>query len=226
LVLLAARIPPLGRAIASGLAPAQRLALSQHPYSSLDALLADCTRRAIRDTVGPKYTAALRTPSGFAALRDQVAPRIAEQAPAVFAAALAVFAHLPDVHAAVDARTGTFAADDVAEQLSDLVFDGFIGATPTAHLVEIPRYLDAAAHRLEVLETAVDRDRDATAAIDRVVERWNLRLQQLPETRREAFNEYAHWMVEELRVGLYAQRLRTAYPVSEKRVLKAFDTFT
>ncbi|HNP56081.1 MAG TPA: ATP-dependent RNA helicase HrpA [Gordonia sp. (in: high G+C Gram-positive bacteria)] len=226
LVLLAAQIPPLGRTIVAGLSPAQRLALSQQPYESLEALLADCTRRAIRDTVGPRDTAALRSPAGFAALREQFAPRIAEQAPMVFAAALAVFAHLPDVHAAVDARTGTLAADDVAEQLSDLVFDGFIGATPMAHLVEIPRYLDAAAHRLEVLETAADRDREATAAIDRVVERWNQRIQQLPETRREAFNEYAHWMVEELRVGLYAQRLRTAYPVSEKRVVRAFDTFT
>ena len=120
----------------------------------------------------------------------------------------------------------SLAADDVAEQLSDLVFDGFIGATPMAHLVEIPRYLDAAAHRLEVPRpppTVTERRPPQSTAS------WsggNQRIQQLPETRREAFNEYAHWMVEELRVGLYAQRLRTAYPVSEKRVVRAFDTFT
>lgn len=109
--------------------------------------------------------------------------------------------------------------------MSNLVFDGFIRATPTTHLNEIPRYLAAAVTRLDALDTNAARDRDATGSVDRVVERWNQRLEQLPVSRRDAFNEYAHWMVEELRVGLYAQRLGTAYPVSEKRVVKAFDSF-
>ncbi len=226
LVLFDAQTPPLPRKITAGLTPVRTLALSQHPYQSLDALLADCTRRAIRDNVQPAQTAALRTAAEFTTLSDRLAPRIAESAPAVFFAVLDVLACLPDVHAAIDAHTGTLAADDVADQLTNLVFDGFVRDTPTQHLLEIPRYLDAAVVRLSALDTNTTRDRDATAAVDRVVERWNHRIEQLPEHRRDAFNEYAHWMVEELRVGLYAQRLRTAYPVSEKRVLKAFDSFT
>ncbi|GAB09335.1 ATP-dependent RNA helicase HrpA [Gordonia araii NBRC 100433] len=226
LVLLDAAIPPLSRKITGGLSAAQKLALSQSPYPSLDALLADCTRRAIRDAVAPERAAALRGPSDFAALREEVGPRVAERAPDIFFAALAVLAKLPEVHAAIEARTGTLAADDVAEQLTDLVFDGFVAATPSAHLAQVPRYLDAAVVRLDSLDANTARDRDATAAIDRVVEYWNQRLAQLPEQRRNAFNEYAHWTVEELRVGLYAQRLKTAYPVSEKRVLKSLAAFT
>jgi ATP-dependent helicase HrpA len=43
----------------------------------------------------------------------------------------------------------------------------------------------------------------------------------VPPGRRDAVNEQAGWIVEELRVGLFAQHLRTAYPVSEKRAIKA-----
>lgn len=224
-VLLDAQTTVPSRKITAGLTPGQRLALSQQPYSSLEALLADCSRRAVRDTVDPREAAALRTPAEFAALHDRISRLITERAPAAFFAALDIFGELPDVHTAVEMRTGTLAADDVAEQVSNLVFDGFIRATPTTHLNEIPRYLAAAVTRLDALDTNAARDRDATGSVDRVVERWNQRLEQLPVSRRDAFNEYAHWMVEELRVGLYAQRLGTAYPVSEKRVVKAFDSF-
>ncbi|GED98157.1 ATP-dependent RNA helicase HrpA [Gordonia crocea] len=226
ITLLAASTPALSRKTASSLNPAQRLALSQHPYPDLDALLADCTRRAIRDSVPTARASALRTPSAFAALRADLAPQITDRAPTAFFAALDVFALVPEVHAAIDSRTGTLAADDVAEQLANLVFDGFIGSTPIDRLAEVPRYLRAAIIRLESLDTGAARDRDALAAVDRVIERWNQRLHQLPEHRREPFNDYAQWMVEELRVGLFAQRLGTAHPVSEKRVLKAFDAFT
>ena len=61
------------------------------------------------------------------------------------------------------------------------------------------------------------------AAIDRVTERWNQRLTQLPESRRDAVSEEAQWIVEELRVSLFAQKLGTAYPISEKRALRALD---
>lgn len=61
------------------------------------------------------------------------------------------------------------------------------------------------------------------AIIDRVTQRWNQRLAQVPENRRDAVNEEAQWLVEELRVGVFAQRLGTAYPVSEKRALRTLD---
>ncbi|MFT4199622.1 ATP-dependent RNA helicase HrpA [Gordonia sp. (in: high G+C Gram-positive bacteria)] len=225
LVLLDAALPPLSRKITTGLSAAQKLALSQSPYPSLDALLADCTRCAIREAVDASQSAALRSPADFAALRDRVAPRAAERAPEHFFTVLDILARLPELHRAIDAHAGSLAADDVAEQLGQLVFDGFVGTTAAEHLAQIPRYLDGAIARLDALTGNPGRDRDATATVDRVLERWNQRVEQLPEQRREAFNEFAHWMVEELRVGLFAQRLRTAYPVSEKRVRKAFDEF-
>ena len=125
--------------------------------------------------------------------------------------------------AAASTHAGSAAADDVAEQLENLVFDGFIAATPLQALRQLPRYLQAAQQRLEALPAGADRDAQGLRTIDRVIEHWNARLAKVPDARRDAVNDAAQWLVEELRVGLFAQRLGTAYPVSEKRIIKAID---
>ncbi|QMT03498.1 ATP-dependent RNA helicase HrpA [Gordonia jinghuaiqii] len=224
--LLDLAIPPLHKRIASSLGSTARLALSQSPYRDVETLLADCTRRAIRDAVSGLDDAvltAVRTPEAFAALTDRIRPGIGEAAPAYFALAVDAFEWVAPVRAAIDRHAGSLAADDVAEQLDHLVFDGFVAATPRRHLENLPRYLEAAQARLEALPAAAARDQAGVAVIDRVVERWAQRLEQVPEHRRGVVNDEAHWLVEELRVGLFAQRLKTAFPVSEKRILRSLD---
>jgi ATP-dependent helicase HrpA len=127
------------------------------------------------------------------------------------------------VRAAIDRHAGSLAADDVAEQLDNLVFDGFVAATPRHHLENVPRYLAAAEARLTALPASAARDQAGVAVIDRVTERWAQRLAQVPEHRKAHVNDEAQWLVEELRVGLFAERLGTAFPVSEKRVLRTLD---
>ena len=57
-----------------------------------------------------------------------------------------------------------------------------------------------------------------------VVDKARAKAASLPaDPQREALLEEARWMVEELRVSLFAQRLGTAYPISEKRLYKAMD---
>ncbi|WP_168704194.1 ATP-dependent RNA helicase HrpA [Gordonia paraffinivorans] len=224
--LLDLAIPPLQRRIAGSLGSTDRLALSQSPYPDLDSLLADCTRRSIRDTVealDPSALAGIRSPEAFRALAEKVRPRVAEAAPAYFDLAVEVLRRVAPVRAAVDRHAGSLAADDVAEQLDNLVFDGFVGATPRRHLQHVPRYLEAAQARLQALPASAARDQAGVAVVDRVTERWAQRLTQVPEHRRDHVNEEAQWLVEELRVSLFAERLGTAYPVSEKRVLRTLD---
>ncbi|MGV9713413.1 ATP-dependent RNA helicase HrpA [Gordonia sp. NPDC003424] len=224
-VLLDRAIPALSKKVATGLDPAARLALSQSPYSRIDDLVADCTRRAIRDMVADRDLTGIRTAAQFDRLRESVRPTVSAAAPEYFAMATAVLRELPAVRREVERLTGHLAADDVADQLGNLVFDGFVAATPRRHLQHLPRYLRAATQRLGDLPAAAGRDRDGVNAVDRVVAHWNQRLNQLPTARREAFNEFAHWTTEELRVSLFAQRLGTAYPISEKRALRALDGF-
>ena len=226
LTLLDAQITPLTKKAAAGLDPARRLALSQNPYRDADRFFADCTRRAIRDlTAGDPRLPRARTPADFRAILDEVGPRARSAAGDVLRLAVDALLWIAPVRRAIDERVGTLAADDVAEQIGQLVFDGFVLATPLDHLADLPRYLEAAELRLMQLPGSATRDADGIATIDRVVARWNQRADQLPPSRRIAFDEHAHWMVEELRVGLFAQRLGTRQPVSEKRVLRALDGF-
>ncbi|WP_439032735.1 ATP-dependent RNA helicase HrpA [Gordonia terrae] len=226
IALLDLALPPLHKRIASSLGSTDRLALSQSPYADVDTLLADCTRRAIRDAVTDLDDAALttvRSPQAFATLVDRLRPRIAEAAPDYFVLAVTALARVAPVRSAIERHAGSLAADDVADQLDHLVFDGFVAATPRRHLENLPRYLEAAQARLDALPASAARDQAGVAVLDRVIERWAQRVEQVPEHRRGIVDDEAQWLVEELRVGLFAQRLGTAFPVSEKRVLRALD---
>ncbi|MFT4125704.1 MAG: ATP-dependent RNA helicase HrpA [Gordonia sp. (in: high G+C Gram-positive bacteria)] len=221
--LLDRAITPLGPKASAGLEPAGRLALSQNPYREPARLFADCTRRAIRDLASADAVAGIRTAAGFTALVTSLRPQVTAAAPRRLAAVVDALREVAPLRHEIDRRSGQVAADDVAEQLDHLIFDGFVVATDSEHLTELPRYLRAARLRLEQLPGAPARDAEAMASIDRVIARWNERLAQVPEARRANVNEQAHWLVEELRVGLFAQRLGTRHPVSEKRALRTLD---
>ncbi|MGB3603966.1 ATP-dependent RNA helicase HrpA [Gordonia sp. (in: high G+C Gram-positive bacteria)] len=224
--LLRVAIAPPSRRLATGLPPMAKLSLSQSPYSDVDALLADCTNRAIIDAVAAeKSITEIRNASDFADLSARIAPVVRSRAPEYFDAAVAALAEYGPVRRAIDARAGTLAADDVADQVSNLIFDGFVGLTALVHLRSIPRYLTAARLRLENLQTTGSRDNDALASIDRIIAAWNRRIAQLPESRHDDLGEMVQWRLEELRVSLFAQQLGTAGSVSEQRILKAIDKF-
>ncbi|GAB07700.1 ATP-dependent RNA helicase HrpA [Gordonia amarae NBRC 15530] len=219
------RIPALTPKITAGLDPRGRLSLSQSPYRERDRMVADCTYRAIRDAVAadPAAVSAVRSPDAFERLLTTLSPQVRSAAPEYFSAAIAALREVAPLRGLIDLHAGSAAADDVAEQLDNLIFDGFIAATPLSALRHLPRYLQAAQQRLEALPAGADRDTQGLRSIDRVIEHWNARLAKVPATRRDAVNDAAQWLVEELRVGLFAQRLGTAYPVSEKRIIKAID---
>ena len=116
-----------------------------------------------------------------------------------------------------DARPGKAVADDIAAQLARLVGKRFIANTPWVQLGHLPRYLKAAALRLEKNRTDPLRDARLLAEIQ-PLESAYLRLvaqrKGKPDPRLDEFR----WLVEELRVGVFAQELRTAQPVSVKRL--------
>jgi len=212
-------VPGLRPNATAALGTAQRLALSQSPYPTGEALLADCVRAAVIDLVPPQPQ--VWNAADYAALKSHVAGQVTSRATTKLRQAAAILTRVAPLRTAIAATTVTDAADDVRDQLADLVFDGFISATGAEHLPEIPRYLDAALARLEQLPASAARDSASMAAIDRVVAAWTDHLRTIPPERRDAVSEAAGWIVEELRVGLFAQQLRTAYPISEKRAIKA-----
>jgi ATP-dependent helicase HrpA len=109
---------------------------------------------------------------------------------------------------------------DMRRHLSDLVFDGFIVQTPPQWLAHFPRYLAGIESRLrKLLNAGLQRDQSALAHLDPLLRQYRERREK---HRREEMSdpeliEY-RWMLEELRVSLFAQELKTAIPVSTKRL--------
>jgi ATP-dependent helicase HrpA len=108
---------------------------------------------------------------------------------------------------------------DMQAQLDALVFRGFLTAVPFERLRDYPRYLKALDQRAEKLPSAASRDRDRMQEMAPLLERWRERRAAAMAAEREDERlDEIRWMLEELRVSLFAQQLGTAYPVSVKRV--------
>ena len=109
---------------------------------------------------------------------------------------------------------------DIRTQLANLMPRHFLTETPFQWLVHVPRFLQAISHRLRKLANAgLSRDEQATAQVN---EYWS-RYQPRQERHRlhgihDPGLEQFRWMIEELRVSLFAQELRTSLPVSAKRM--------
>jgi ATP-dependent helicase HrpA len=121
-----------------------------------------------------------------------------------------------------DARAPKEVGDDVAAQLGRLLPKRFVALTPWAQLQHLPRYLKAVVLRLDKLRADPARDAGLMAQIRPLEQRWSRRLAELRGTADPRLDDY-RWLLEELRVSLYAQELRTPQPVSVKRLDKAWE---
>jgi len=113
------------------------------------------------------------------------------------------------------------AAADMRGQLELLVYSGFIAATPYPFLKELPRYLKAMQYRLEKSVQDPGRDSRQAAEIAPWLKKYWDRVKSGKDKispERDAFR----WMLEEFRVSLFAQSLKTPYPVSAKRLDEAW----
>ena len=109
---------------------------------------------------------------------------------------------------------------DIKEQLEGLVYPGFVSQTPAEWLSEYPRYLKAIHMRLEKLSGSLARDRVAMLEIKPL---WQEYLTRSDKHHRQGITDdpalkMYRWMIEELRVSLFAQELKTKMPVSVKRL--------
>jgi ATP-dependent RNA helicase HrpA len=113
------------------------------------------------------------------------------------------------------------AVADIQDQMDYLIFGGFINDVPYKYLRQYPRYLDSISKRIEKLANGAEKDKQNTLLIQ---EHWN-RIKKLVDNAYETdcftttLYEY-RWMIEELRISLFTQELKTIIPVSVKRMDK------
>ncbi|MGE0800019.1 MAG: ATP-dependent RNA helicase HrpA [Lautropia sp.] len=111
---------------------------------------------------------------------------------------------------------------DIAEQLAGLFTSGFLRQVPFETLAHYPRYLKAVIMRLDKLREQPQRDQQAMAEMAPLLARWQRRSKALRGEQDSGFESF-RWLLEELRVSLFAQSLRTPVPVSVKRLTRMLD---
>ncbi|MDR1768186.1 MAG: DUF3418 domain-containing protein, partial [Propionibacteriaceae bacterium] len=205
------------KAVVARLGNPVKFALAASPYPTVPALLADARLKAIDDLMGADVSA-VRDEAAFTALRDKVRGDVAARMQAVVDTAGAVVGLWREVEAKLPGAPPA-ARDDMAEQLKSLVYPGFILASAEPFYERLPVYLQAMLRRVE--QAAANPERDAArqaevAAIEDAYAELCAAHSVLPPEMVEL-----GWLVEELRVGVFAQGLGTIRPVSAARLRKA-----
>ncbi|WP_328311544.1 ATP-dependent RNA helicase HrpA [Streptomyces sp. NBC_00442] len=204
----------------------QKLALSRNPHGSIQALFDDCATaaadRLIADHGGPAWDEA-----SFRTLYDKVRADLVDatvrtvgQVQQILAAWQACERRLK----ATNSLTLVANVADVRTQLAALVPPGFVTLTGLRRLPDLMRYLVAVDRRLQQMPTAVQRDTTRMEKVHEMQDEYAWLLEQLPRGRpvpRQVLD--IRWMIEELRVSYFAHALGTAFPVSDKRIVKAID---
>ncbi|MDO5726354.1 MAG: ATP-dependent RNA helicase HrpA [Bowdeniella nasicola] len=210
--------------------------LAASPYRSTAALVDDAHLAAVTKLVdeataadvfgsdGPPVTQ-LRTPEQFRQLVGWVRDRVEDAIYRLLVDVVAILTRHRELESAVKSSNSLsllHTVQDVRDQAADLVYPGFIAATSPAWLPEIPRYLHAATIRLQRAATNVHADQAAAWQVKELQDEYDQAVSAaaaLPlDLQREAAFVEIRWLIEELRVSLFAQQLGTREKVSVKRI--------
>jgi ATP-dependent helicase HrpA len=230
--LLLLGISPPWKQILARLTNTQKLALGHNPHGSVPALLDDCLAAAIDairdDAVTDRSDHTVRTREDFewalSAVRTHTTAKVVQVVGLVepiLAKHLALTNRLAELDRSSSPAIRPMLAD-VRAQLGELVRPGFVADTGLRRLPDLDRYLRGITHRLDKAPANLARDAQALEQVDLVEGRYADLLDTLRPAQRGAADVVdIGWMIEELRVSLFAQTVGTAYSVSPQRILKA-----
>ncbi len=203
-----------------------QIALQARNVMSADKLRTDLLA-CIADRAFISDDALPRSDKEFAKQRDRAKTRLPAVAQGAAKLAAEIFTEWHAIQARLGAKLPYPLVTDIREQLARLVYDGLFAATPWEHLQHLPRYLKAILQRLD--KYAANPERDARHAV--VLKEWQQKFEERLEKQRKAGSVDGvdpglmdfRWMLEEMRVSLFAQGLRTPYPISWKRLEKVWS---
>jgi ATP-dependent helicase HrpA len=114
---------------------------------------------------------------------------------------------------------------DLEQQVSLLVYKGCFSQTPWEYLQNIPRYLKALRLRIEKHPANPERDGKNAGSVGLIWQKWQDKINALNQAHLDIPQQLLdfRWLIEELRVSLFAQELKTPFPVSIKRLEKIWQ---
>ncbi|MFI6289463.1 ATP-dependent RNA helicase HrpA [Streptomyces sp. NPDC051018] len=204
----------------------QKLALSRNPHGSVQALFDDCATAAA-DRLMAQHGGPAWDEESYRKLYDSVRAdlvdttvRTVDQVQQILAAWQACERRLKATNSLALVNN----VQDVRQQLAALMPAGFVTSTGLRRLPDLMRYLVAVDRRLQQMPSAVQRDTTRMEKVHEMQDEYAWLLEQLPRGRPVPGSVLdIRWMIEELRVSYFAHALGTAYPVSDKRIVKAID---
>lgn len=193
------------------------------PYGKADALRQDILLAALMRQL-PKSNALPRNEKSFQAWLEAARGELADTADQLSHQVHDILLKHHQVRKQLKGKTTfttAFIFADIAQQLERLVYPGFIAETPAEWLTELPRYLDACDRRLNRAGGIPASENMLVDQLSQFWQRYDQRAQQLL-SRQQLSDDLVQyrWMLEELRVSLFAQTLGTRFPISVKRLEK------
>ncbi len=198
-----------------------KLGLYFNPFGSINDLINDCISAACQYLLKSQGEYP-RSSKEFENRKDYVRSEISD---CVLQAAIKVEKILSLNHDIRKKMKGAVSLNviqshgDIKAQLESLVFKGFVTESGIDKMDDIIRYLNAILKRFEKLPIDPNQDRLKMIEIEKVSIKLNelIAQQRKDQPLAQVFID-CRWMVEELRVSLFAQNLGTKYPISVKRV--------
>jgi len=219
-LLLLAIPSPLGY-INDHLTGTEKLVLAQSPYRSTNALFDDCLSACVDSVMGSHE---IFGQSEFEALRNEISAGLVDSLFTTVSLVASIVSGARLADKAIRAATSMHLIaplGDAREQLDSLVFPGFVSATGLTKLRRIPVYLKGIDHRVTKLTENPGKDRVWMSEVELATRRYKDAGGALPlEPHPEPQVARARWMLEELRLSLFAQHLGTAESVSVQRIAK------
>ncbi len=201
---------------------ANPLALKYAPLGGVDSLREDLVEGGFADLL-ERHALEVRTAAAFEALRTQASRELVAAAVERLKLAEPIIDAQADLKPWLEPPLIGFARasyDDLREQLVQLLEPGFLRELPTSRLAHFPRYLKAMRLRAERLRQDPAKDQQRML---QVLPYWSDYLKHRAAGVAPAALAELRWLIEEWRVSLFAQELKTAEPVSAKRLAKALD---
>ena len=200
---------------------AEKLTLAQSPYRTTAELFADCMTACIDDVLRGRE---VWTKAEFEQARDEVSATIMDAMFSAVSMLSKVLAAAREAEKAIKSASSVALLSplaDAREQLSALVYPGFVSATGIPQLRRLPVYLSGITHRIGKLAENLGRDRVWMTEVQSATARYEAAGGSLPIAAESPEHIVrARWLLEELRLSLFAQHLGTAEPVSLQRITK------
>ncbi|ACE83404.1 ATP-dependent RNA helicase HrpA [Cellvibrio japonicus] len=207
----------------------QQVALTLAGIGNREQVIDDLVMAAIKHLVLSDQTAMPRTQAAFETCLQQVNEQLIPTAQSLAELLQSSLVLLVDLKKQLKQQKNmlllAYTLSDIQQQLAELFYPGLVYKTPRDWFAQYPRYLQAILLRLEKAQLNPQKDKLTIQQITPYRQRWVDYLAKEGDyviNQQSSLMDY-RWWVEELRVSLFAQTLKTRIPVSDKRLDKQWE---